>query len=107
MAIWTSRGFIGQMFTVTGAHVPPPPGVPSPVLWGDAAIVKAARLNTLNKHAEGLQRAALRSSSSWAVRWPGWLSSGPRSTIRTSTKTRHWSQTHWRFFQKLKQELKG
>jgi hypothetical protein len=79
MAIWTSRGFIGQMFTVTGAHVP------SPVLWGDAAIVKAARLNTLNKHAEGLQRAALRSSmQSYALGF-----SCLRRIIYACNETRH------------------
>jgi ubiquinone/menaquinone biosynthesis C-methylase UbiE len=34
MANWTPTGFIGQMFTTTASHVPPPPGMPSPVLWG-------------------------------------------------------------------------
>lgn len=34
MANWTPEGFIGQMFKVTGKHVPPPPGMPSPILWG-------------------------------------------------------------------------
>ena len=34
MANWTPTGFIGQMFKATAAHVPPPPGMPSPVLWG-------------------------------------------------------------------------
>ena len=29
MANWTPRGFIGQLFQVTGVHVPPPPDVPS------------------------------------------------------------------------------
>jgi ubiquinone/menaquinone biosynthesis C-methylase UbiE len=41
MANWTPRGFVGQMFMVTGAHVPPPSGMPSPLLWGDAATVQA------------------------------------------------------------------
>ncbi|MGH9845174.1 MAG: class I SAM-dependent methyltransferase [Blastocatellia bacterium] len=36
MANWTPAGFIGQMFKVTGQHVPPPP-MPSPLLWGDEA----------------------------------------------------------------------
>ena len=31
---WTPEGFIGQMFKIVGAHVPPPAGVQSPVLWG-------------------------------------------------------------------------
>ena len=34
MGNWTPTGFIGQMFKTVGAHVPPPPGMPSPVLWG-------------------------------------------------------------------------
>ena len=34
LANWTPEGFIGQMFKVIGAHVPPPPGVPSPLAWG-------------------------------------------------------------------------
>ena len=34
MANWTPTGFVGQMFKATAAHVPPPPGMPSPVLWG-------------------------------------------------------------------------
>ena len=34
MANWTPEGFIGQLFRVIAAHVPPPPGAPSPVQWG-------------------------------------------------------------------------
>lgn len=44
MANWTPTGFIGQMFKVVGKHVPPAPGVPSPVLWGDAGTIRE-RLN--------------------------------------------------------------
>jgi SAM-dependent methyltransferase len=40
MANWTPGGFVGQMFKVTAAHVPPPPGVPPPTLWGDEATVR-------------------------------------------------------------------
>ena len=42
MANWTPSGFIGQMFKVTGWHVPPPPSsmMPSPLLWGDEATVR-------------------------------------------------------------------
>lgn len=29
---WTPEGFVGQMFRTNGRHVPPPPGMPSPVL---------------------------------------------------------------------------
>lgn len=40
MANWTPQGFIGQMFKTTGKHVPPPAGMPSPVLWGDEDTVR-------------------------------------------------------------------
>src|SRR4051795_8589603 len=31
---WTPTGFIGTMFRTVAAHVPPPAGVTSPLLWG-------------------------------------------------------------------------
>jgi SAM-dependent methyltransferase len=34
LANWTPDGFIGQLFKVIGAHVPPPAGLRSPALWG-------------------------------------------------------------------------
>jgi ubiquinone/menaquinone biosynthesis C-methylase UbiE len=34
MANWTPTGFVGQMFKTVSSHVPPPPGMPPPVLWG-------------------------------------------------------------------------
>ncbi len=40
MANWTPTGFIGQVFKVTGQHVPPPADMPSPLLWGDPAAVR-------------------------------------------------------------------
>lgn len=39
MANWTTRGFVGQSFVVMGRHVPPPAGLPSPLLWGDESVV--------------------------------------------------------------------
>ena len=39
LANWTPEGFVGQMFKIVGAHVPPPAGVPSPLLWGTDARV--------------------------------------------------------------------
>jgi ubiquinone/menaquinone biosynthesis C-methylase UbiE len=41
MANWNPESFTGQMFKMSGRHVPPPPGVPPPVLWGDEATVRA------------------------------------------------------------------
>src|SRR5262249_5827187 len=41
LANWTPQGFIGKMFAVFGRHLPPPAGLPSPLLWGDEAVVSA------------------------------------------------------------------
>jgi hypothetical protein len=40
LANWTPAGFIGQLFTVLGRHVAPPPGVQAPSLWGTEAHLK-------------------------------------------------------------------
>jgi hypothetical protein len=34
LANWTPEGFIGDLFRVIGAYVPPPAGLKSPALWG-------------------------------------------------------------------------
>jgi ubiquinone/menaquinone biosynthesis C-methylase UbiE len=42
MANWTPAGFIGQLFKVVAAHLPPQPaGLSSPMLWGDEAHIAA------------------------------------------------------------------
>ncbi len=40
MANWTPGGFIGRMFKATGKHVPPPQGMPSPLLWGEEETIR-------------------------------------------------------------------
>jgi SAM-dependent methyltransferase len=40
MANWTPTGFIGKMFGVFSRHIRPPAGLPSPMLWGDEAVVR-------------------------------------------------------------------
>jgi SAM-dependent methyltransferase len=40
MANWTPQGFVAKTTQVTAKMVPPPPGVPPPVLWGDETIVR-------------------------------------------------------------------
>jgi ubiquinone/menaquinone biosynthesis C-methylase UbiE len=40
MGNWTPSGFVGKMFALTAKHVPPPPGIPAPVLWGDEQTVR-------------------------------------------------------------------
>ena len=34
-ACWTPGGFVGEQFRTTAKHAPPPPGVASPLVWGD------------------------------------------------------------------------
>ena len=40
LACWTPTGFLGDLFKVVGKHVPPMPGVPSPLLWGTEAHIR-------------------------------------------------------------------
>lgn len=39
MGNWTAEGVIGDFFRTVGRHVPPP-DMPSPLLWGDEAVVR-------------------------------------------------------------------
>lgn len=40
MANWTAQGFVGKTFQLMAKTVPPPPGIPAPILWGDEATVR-------------------------------------------------------------------
>ncbi|WP_314440437.1 class I SAM-dependent methyltransferase [Massilia timonae] len=40
MANWTPEGFIGQLFKAVGKHIAPPPGLASPLLWGNEDHVR-------------------------------------------------------------------
>ena len=55
MANWTPTGFIGDLFKVTGKHVAPPAGVPSPLQWGDEAAVR----ERLDRYATGIRSTRL------------------------------------------------
>ncbi|HLH09857.1 MAG TPA: class I SAM-dependent methyltransferase [Terriglobales bacterium] len=48
MGNWTPTGFVGKTFAATAKHVPPPPGLPAPLLWGDDEVVRQ-RLGTRAK----------------------------------------------------------
>ena len=56
LANWTPGGFIGRLFRLIGAHVPPPAGVASPLLWGtESHIVElfgshAAQIRCEHRH---------------------------------------------------------
>ncbi|MGG5890814.1 class I SAM-dependent methyltransferase [Falsiroseomonas sp. HC035] len=41
LANWTPHGFIGQLFKTIGKHLPPPPGLNSPALWGTEERIEA------------------------------------------------------------------
>ena len=40
LANWTRAGFVGRMLAMHIAAAPPPPGVPSPLLWGEETTVR-------------------------------------------------------------------
>jgi ubiquinone/menaquinone biosynthesis C-methylase UbiE len=40
MANWTPEGFVGKTFRLMQKMVPPSPGLPAPVLWGDESTVR-------------------------------------------------------------------
>lgn len=40
MANWNPESFAAAVFKTTARHVPPPPGLAPPVLWGDANVVR-------------------------------------------------------------------
>ena len=40
MANWNPASFSGRMFQVGGRHVPAPPGIVPPVLWGDESVLR-------------------------------------------------------------------
>jgi ubiquinone/menaquinone biosynthesis C-methylase UbiE len=40
LANWTRSGFVGGMLAKHTAAVPPPAGIPSPLLWGDEAVIR-------------------------------------------------------------------
>jgi hypothetical protein len=40
LASWTPAGFLGDLFRLVARHVPPTPGVQSPLLWGTDAHIR-------------------------------------------------------------------
>jgi ubiquinone/menaquinone biosynthesis C-methylase UbiE len=49
MANWTPEGFVGKSFRATAELVPPPPGIPAPVLWGDEKVVRQRFASAVSK----------------------------------------------------------
>lgn len=55
LANWTPEGFVGKMLLTVGKHVAPPPGVASPVYWGNETRLRelfqdVAELTTRRQH---------------------------------------------------------
>jgi len=40
MANWTPAGFVAKQFALGNRYIPPPEGIPAPVLWGDEQVVR-------------------------------------------------------------------
>jgi SAM-dependent methyltransferase len=53
MANWTPDGFVAKQFALGNRYVPPPPGIPPPVLWGDERVVR----ERLGSYASAIQTA--------------------------------------------------
>jgi SAM-dependent methyltransferase len=58
MANWTPDGLAGRLFAISAKHVPPPPGIPAPVLWGREEVTRerlgpyCSRIETTVQQAE-------------------------------------------------------
>ncbi|MBI3617603.1 MAG: methyltransferase domain-containing protein [Candidatus Omnitrophica bacterium] len=39
-ATWPPEQLIGRLFNLGARYVPPPPGIPSPALWGDVSVIQ-------------------------------------------------------------------
>jgi len=59
-ATWPGEQLIGRLFSLIARYVPPPPGIPSPVQWGDVATVQ-------QRLGDGVQRLHAERAS-WASR---------------------------------------
>lgn len=53
MANWTPEGFVGKTFNLTSRYVPPPDGVPAPVLWGQRKGCKGATWRLCTEDRDG------------------------------------------------------
>ena len=64
LANWTPEGFIGQLFKIVGAYLPPPAGLKSPALWGTEPHIvelfgtQATDIRTERKHFNFRYRSA-------------------------------------------------
>jgi ubiquinone/menaquinone biosynthesis C-methylase UbiE len=67
LANWTPEGFIGRLFKVIGAYLPPPAGLKSPALWGtESHIVELFGTRAAEIHCQRRQfKFRYRSAAHW------------------------------------------
>jgi len=63
LANWTPAGFVGELFSVTASHVPPPPDAPSPFAWGTELGVRGLLADGLSDLRLRTRRFTFRSRS--------------------------------------------
>lgn len=66
LASWTPAGFLGQLLHLIAGHVPPTPGVQSPLLWGTDAHVRELFAGAADiRHASRMFAFRYRSPEHW------------------------------------------
>ena len=61
MGNWGPGAFVARMFKVGSSHVPPPPGIQPPILWGDDATVRQRLAPYFTRHRRHAHPTRLRS----------------------------------------------
>ena len=108
LATWIPDGFIGEMLKVVSAHVPPAPGVASPLLWGTKAYIGSMfghtidglgareRTFTFLPLRRGLRRVLSRLLRADAQGVRGRRGRGSRRAVRRSGRARPKARGHLR-----------
>ena len=86
LASWTPEGFLGELFRVVAKHVPPMPGVRSPLLWGtDCAPPGAVRGRDVDRAHGSALRVPVSIGGALRRGVPDVLRTGPTRRSRRST----------------------
>jgi ubiquinone/menaquinone biosynthesis C-methylase UbiE len=60
LASWTPGGFVGELFKLVAAHVPPAPGLAPPSKWGDEAYLASLLGDTVHSTRAHVRQAIFR-----------------------------------------------
>ena len=63
LAAWRPDGFSGEMLAVVATHVPPPPALLSPVLWGDESHLRDLLRDRVDSLSCSVQKFTFRCSA--------------------------------------------